>query len=175
MCCASSSGIPFKSLYVHAKTSLNSFNNCSTFNTLFISNYALVFTMCGFALVPRLNFINYWSLINVHQSICNSYALIFARVSSITTLFGWWLQYIFWYTLSSKATFDLYPLLAIFFYVFYISNSYFEILFFMSTSMISTSMVFTNWIVLGKLIFPIVNNFGSIAKMISSSSYVIPF
>jgi hypothetical protein len=110
MCCASSSGIPFKSLYVHAKTSLNSFNNCSTFNTLFISNYALVFTMCGFALVPRLNFINYWSLINVHQSICNSYALIFARVSSITTLFGWWLQYIFWYTLSSKATFDSYPL-----------------------------------------------------------------
>jgi hypothetical protein len=127
MCCDGSNGIPFKSLYVHAKTSLNSFNSCSTFNTLFISNYASVFTMCGSASVPRLNFINCWYLINVHPSIYNSYALIFGGVSSITTFFGWWLQYISWYTLSSKATFDSYPLPTIFFYVSYILNSYSEI------------------------------------------------
>jgi hypothetical protein len=40
--------------------------------------------------------------------------------------------------------------------------------------MISTSMVFTYGIVLGKLIVPIENNFGFVAKMISSSSFVIP-
>jgi hypothetical protein len=175
MCCASFSAIPFISLYVHAKTSLNFFNDCSIFNTLFISSYALVFTMCGSASIPRLSFINFWSLVNVHPSICNSYALNLAGVSSTITFSGWWLKYISWYTLSSRATFDSYPLQDIFFYVLYILNSYFEMFVFTSISMISTSMVFTNWIVLGKLIVPIENNFGCVAKMISSSSYVIPF
>ncbi len=40
--------------------------------------------------------------------------------------------------------------------------------------MISTSMVFTDENVLGKLIVPIEKNIGFIAKMISFSSYVIP-
>jgi hypothetical protein len=59
-------------MYVHAKTSLNSFNSCSTSSTLFISSYALIFTMCGSTLVSRLSFINCWFLVNVHPIICNS-------------------------------------------------------------------------------------------------------
>ncbi len=152
---------------------MNSFNSYSIFNTLFISNYALVFTMCGFASIPRLSFINCWSLINVHPFIYNSYAVIFVGVSSTTTLSGWWLQYISWYTLSSRATFDSYPLPTIFFYVLYILNSYFEILVFTSISMISTSMVFTNWIVLGKVIVLIENNFGLVANMICDTILII--
>jgi hypothetical protein len=50
----------------------------------------------------------------------------------------------------------------------------FEILVFLSISTISTYVVFTYWIVLSKLI-PIVNNYGSIAKMIFSSSSMMPF
>jgi hypothetical protein len=89
LCCASSSGIHFRSLYAHAKTSLNSFNSYSTSNTLPISNCALIFTIYGFALVPRLNFINYWSLVNVHLAMCNFCVLMFAKVSSTTTFPSW--------------------------------------------------------------------------------------
>ncbi len=53
---------PFQILYVHAKTSLNSFNSCSTSSTLPISNCALLFTVGGFASVPI-------SLINIHPTI----------------------------------------------------------------------------------------------------------
>ncbi len=58
-CCASFGGIFFKSLYVHAKTSLNSFNSYSTSNILLIFSCGVIFTICGFASVPRLIFINY--------------------------------------------------------------------------------------------------------------------
>jgi hypothetical protein len=68
---------------------LNSFNNCSNSNTLHVSNWALIFTIYGFASLLRLNFINCWSIINVHQVICNSCALMFVGVSSIATLPGW--------------------------------------------------------------------------------------
>jgi len=77
MCYAHFSGIPFQSLYVHAKTSLNSFNNCSTSSTFLVSSYALIFTICGSTLVPKLNFINCWSLVNVNLATYNSYVLIF--------------------------------------------------------------------------------------------------
>jgi hypothetical protein len=40
-------GIPVRSLYVHAKTYLNFFNNYSTSNTLHVSNYALIFNIYG--------------------------------------------------------------------------------------------------------------------------------
>ncbi len=89
MCYVNSSGILFKNLYVHAKTSLNSCNNYSSSNTLHVSKCALIFTIYGSTLVPKLNFINYWSSINIHPATCNSYELIFARVSSIATLLGW--------------------------------------------------------------------------------------
>jgi hypothetical protein len=48
-------------LYVHVKTSLNFFNGCSTSHTLHVLNCALIFTNYGFALIPKLNFINCWS------------------------------------------------------------------------------------------------------------------
>jgi len=48
-------------------------------------------------------------------------------------------------------------------------NSYFEILIFTGVFMISTSVVFTNWIVSGKLIIHIENNFDSVAKI-----YLLP-
>jgi hypothetical protein len=86
--CASFNGISFRSLYVHAKTSLNSFNSCSVSNTLSISNCALIYTNCGFASIPELNFINCWFLINVHPTIYNSCTLIFYGISSTTTLLG---------------------------------------------------------------------------------------
>ncbi len=82
LCCASFREILFRSLNVHAKTSLNSLNNFSTSRTLPISNYALIFTIYGITLVPRLSFINYWSLVNIHPTICNSCAFIFVGVSS---------------------------------------------------------------------------------------------
>jgi hypothetical protein len=41
LCYVNSGGIPFKSLYVHAKISLNSFNSYSTSSTLLISSCAL--------------------------------------------------------------------------------------------------------------------------------------
>jgi len=144
MCCANSSGIPFKSLYVHAKTSLNSFNNYYSSNTLHVSNYALIFTICGFALVHRLNFINCWSWVNIHPPICNSYVLIFAKVSSTMTLPGLWLSTSL--ALSFKVTSGSYMFPALFFFVLYISNSYFKIIVFTLVSMISTLVVFTYWI-----------------------------
>jgi hypothetical protein len=73
-------------LYFHVKPSLNSFNNYSTSNTLHVSNYALIFTIYGFALIPKLSFINCWFSINIHPTIYNFRALIFARVSSTTVL-----------------------------------------------------------------------------------------
>jgi len=174
LCYANFGGIPFKSLYVHAKTSLNSFKNCSNSNTLHVSNYALIFTICGSALVPKLSFINCWSLVSIHLVIYDSCAFIFARVSSIATLLGWWLYYDSEYTLSSRATFGSYLLPAIFFSRLYNSNSFSEIIVFTFVSKISTSMVFTYWIILSKLIVPIEKKFGCITKMISSSSFVMP-
>ncbi len=41
--------------------------------------------------------------------------------------------------------------------------------------MISTAVDFTDWIVLGKLIIPIENNFGFVAKMIFFPKFMIPF
>jgi hypothetical protein len=38
-----------------------------------------------------LSFINCWFSVNVPLIICNPYALMFARVSSILTLPGWYL------------------------------------------------------------------------------------
>jgi len=75
MCYVSFGGIPFRSLYIHVKTSLNSFNNYSA-------------SSCGFALIPKLKFINCWSLVNVHPIICNSCVLIFVGVLSTITLLG---------------------------------------------------------------------------------------
>jgi len=62
-----------------------------------------------------------------------------------------------------------------FFFVLYISNPHFEILVFTFVSMIPTFVVFTDCIVLDKLIVPMENNFGFVTKMISSSSSVMPF
>jgi hypothetical protein len=64
---------------------------------------------------------------------------------------------------------------SIFFSMLYTLDPCFEILIFTSVSMISTSMVFTDGIILGKLIVLIENNYGYVAKMISSSSFVMPF
>jgi hypothetical protein len=64
------------------KKSLNSFNNCSSSNSLPISSYALIFTICGFALIPIFSFINFLSSVNVHPAIYNSCALIFVGRST---------------------------------------------------------------------------------------------
>jgi hypothetical protein len=56
LCCARSGGIPFKSLYVHTKIALNSFNNYSTSSILPIFSYALIFAISGSASVLRLIF-----------------------------------------------------------------------------------------------------------------------
>ncbi len=71
-------------------------------------------------------------------------------------------------------TFGSYLLLGIFFYVFYTLNPCTKILVFTSVSMISTFVVFIDRIILGKLIVPIENNYGCVAKMTSSSSFVMP-
>jgi hypothetical protein len=125
---------------------------------LLVSSCALIFTICGFALVRRLSFINCWSLVNVHPIIYNSCALIFAGVLSIATLPSWWLYYVLRYTLSSKATFGSYLLLVVFYFVIYTLNFSFELLVLSLVSMISTFMVSTIWIVSSKLIIPIENN-----------------
>jgi hypothetical protein len=91
LCCANSSGILFSSLNVHAKTSLNSFNIWPTSNTLHVFNCALIFTICGYALIPKLSFINCWFLVNVHPAIYNSCDLIFVGVSSIAILPSWYM------------------------------------------------------------------------------------
>jgi hypothetical protein len=87
-----------------------------------------------------------------------------------------WLMSIvlFGYTLSSKATFRSYLLLGIFISMFYTLDTCSKILYFTFVSMIPTYVIFTYWIVLGKLIVPMENNYGSVAKMISSSSFVMP-
>ncbi len=175
MCCANFGGIPFKYLYVHAKTSLNSFDNCFSSNTLHDSNCALIFTIYGFTSIPRLNFINCWSSINIHPTICNSCALILVGVSSIATFPSWWLQYVFIYTLFSRTIYNSYLLPTIFFFVLCTSNSYYEIIVFTFVSVISTSVVFIDWIVLNKLSVRIENNYSFVVKVISSFSSMIPF
>jgi hypothetical protein len=100
--------------------------------------------------------------------------LIFVGVSSTVTLLGWWISYVSRYILSSIVTFGSYLLLAIFFYVIGTLDSCFEILIYTSISTISTSVVFTNWIISSKLIVLIENNFDSITKMIYIFSFVIP-
>ncbi len=142
LCCVNYGGIPFISLYGHAKTYLNSLNSCSNFNTLHVSNCALFCAICGFTSIPRLSFINCWSSVNIHPSICNSYALIFVGVSSTVTFLGWWLWYVSRYTLSSRSTSSSYLLPAIFFFVLYTSNSYIKIIVFTFVFVISTFVVF---------------------------------
>ncbi len=63
-------------------------------------------------------------------------------------------------------------LLDVSFSMFYTLEFSSKILVFPLVSMISTSMVFIDWIILGKLIVPIENNHGFVAKMIFFSSMI---
>jgi hypothetical protein len=76
-------GMPFKSLYIHAKTSLYYLKSSSNSSTVFDCNLEFTFTVYGSSLIPKLRFVNYCSSINVQPTICNFWALTFAKVSSI--------------------------------------------------------------------------------------------
>jgi hypothetical protein len=128
-------------LYVHAKTSLNSFNNCSASNTLFIP-------------------IVHWSppVVVLHQfpgwvSSIVGLQLTSIQLSIIPML--WFLlefcppqhsfdKYVLWYILFSRTTSNSYMLLVVFCFVICITYSSFELLVFTLISMISTFVVFTN-------------------------------
>jgi hypothetical protein len=101
--------------------------------------------------------------------------LILVGVSSIATFPSWWLQYVFIYTLFSRTIYNSYLLPTIFFFVLCTSNSYYEIIVFTFVSVISTSVVFIDWIVLNKLSVRIENNYSFVVKVISSFSSMIPF
>jgi hypothetical protein len=66
-------------------------------------------------------------------------------------------------------------LLAIFFFVLCTPDPYSETLVCTSVSIISTSMFFIDLIISSKLVIPIENNYGFVAKMIFSFSCMIPF
>jgi len=81
LCWVNSNGMPFKSLYIHAKTSLYSQKNSSNSSTFSGCSLIFTFTIYGSSLVFKLSFVYYCSFINVQSIIYNSWALTFARIS----------------------------------------------------------------------------------------------
>ncbi len=84
-------GIPFRSLYVQANTSLNSFKSLINWSVITNLSAKFSFTCCTFSLVPKLTLVNYSSSIIVQLAMVRSYTRSRACVSSIiiSPTFAW--------------------------------------------------------------------------------------
>ncbi len=80
---AISSGIPFRSLYVQANTSLNSFRNLINNYVTTNSSATFNFTYCTFSLVPKLTLVSCSSLIIIRPTMVRSCIHSQVGVSSI--------------------------------------------------------------------------------------------
>jgi hypothetical protein len=89
MCWTIYNGITFRSLFVHAKMSLNSFKSSISCDKW--SSEIFTFTCYTFSLVPKLILVNYSSSITIQLTMVTCCIHYWASVSSmiISPTFGW--------------------------------------------------------------------------------------
>ncbi len=83
LCWAISNGIPFKSLYIQANTSLNSFRSSINCSMTTGSSVKFTFTYYTFSLVPKLTLVSYSSLVTIELAMVRSCIHFRVGVSSM--------------------------------------------------------------------------------------------